>query len=503
MRTLSVPIGGNRTFPLQRSTLLALVLFLVFAFIIINTGPSSNEVDYFNDLQGRSGRGGAGGLDDLRLNPLRGESRGNYGSGSEPHSQAAAEEGPSHVDFKIHGIPLTDHVAGTNGYQVFDNLYIHDGHYVAITSQESLDGLSGSSSSSSDDGDDTGDDNYDDDGRRVSHRTKSNKAMTRKMAPIPAESEIVGKGDIRFKTIDSEEAELEFGRTVVGRLPGTTIIFNDRPGASGFMIYHTNFVSECFSGAIKALAAAPSSSSSSQSHSGIQLPSRILFPKCNDFEGWSDDRALTTTLLTTLFPSANIEEEGAWRARVKSGVPVVLDRVVIVDRPAAHTGKGDVDKWGKMFGNVAKLVTPVDFFDPIRFAMMRGLGIRPSDVNSHINSKSNINDDNDNDSYSVKEGKSKPVVTYMDQQGEGRRLLKTDHEALVKALKGLTDIAEIHIARPKQMSVKERTELLAKTTILISVHNENLMYQMWMENSDTSTVMEIFDAGGYAREFPE
>lgn len=399
---MSLPAG--RAVPAQRTVLLAIFGFLLCCLVIINTAPVARTASFVEAIKKRNG----------------------------VESEQATFEVPSaassHVDMEEVGVPLTEHVAGLHGYQVFDNLYIHDGNYLAVLP----------------------------------------KGMSRRSSRImPSESEVLSGGDIGFKLIESDEAELEFGKSVIGRLPGVTVIFNDKPGVAGYMVYHTNFVSECFAGAFKALGAAPPRPTLDS------LPARIMFPKCNDFEGWSDDRGLTPTLLTTLFPGTHIEEEGGWRARVKSGMPVVLDRVVIVDRPAAHTGKGDVEKWGKMFSNVAKLETPEDFFEPVRKAMIKGLGIKDKPT-------------------------SKPVVTYLDHQSEGRRLLKEDHEELLKALKTLTDVAEVHVAKPKQMTAKEKIELISKTSVLLTVHNDDLLQQMWMKASDVSTVMEIFDVGGYS-----
>lgn len=404
---MSLP--GGRSAPGQRTVLLAVFAFLLCCLVIINTAPVARTASFVEAVKKRNAV--ADFADEEQQAPLM-----------------TPDTASSHVDLEQVGVPLTEHVAGLHGYQVFDNLYIQDGNYVAVVPKG---------------------------------------ASRRAARAMPSQSEVLGQGDIGFKIIESDEVELEFGKSVIGRLPGVTVIFNDKPGAAGYMIYHSNFVSECFAGAFKALAAAPPRRSLNS------LPSRIMFPKCNDFEGWSDERGLTPTLLTTLFPSAHIEEEGGWRVRVKSGMPVVLDRVVIVDRPAAHTGKGDVEKWGKMFGNVAKLDTPEDFFEPVRQAMMKGLGIKSKPT-------------------------SKPVVTYLDHQADGRRLLKEDHTRLLAALKSLTDVAEVHVAKPKQMTVKEKIELIGKSSILLSVHNEDLLQQVWMKASDVSTVIEIFDVGGYS-----
>jgi hypothetical protein len=47
----------------------------------------------------------------------------------------------------------------------------------------------------------------------------------------------------------------------------------------------------------------------------------------------------------------------------------------------------------------------------------------------------------------------------------GRRLLQHEHEGLIDALKGLTDIAEVHVANIREMTMAEKMELFGRTTV--------------------------------------
>jgi hypothetical protein len=47
----------------------------------------------------------------------------------------------------------------------------------------------------------------------------------------------------------------------------------------------------------------------------------------------------------------------------------------------------------------------------------------------------------------------------------GRRLLQHEHEGLIDALKGLTDIAEVHVANIREMTMAEKMKLFGRTTV--------------------------------------
>lgn len=158
---------------------------------------------------------------------------------------------------------------------VFDNLYAHQGRYVAVSDDTAM------------------------------HRV--------------AEGAVSGANP-QFRVLNGFHALQEFGSSGIV-LPGTTvsagveqskpsmdtanrlqIIFNDPPGPEGYMIYPANFIGEAFLGAWKAVASSPSLTAlrdwmethnvirkgSREIAGGTSLPARYLFPKCGRAGTWQD-----------------------------------------------------------------------------------------------------------------------------------------------------------------------------------------------------------------------
>jgi hypothetical protein len=57
---------------------------------------------------------------------------------------------------------------------------------------------------------------------------------------------------------------------------------------------------------------------------------------------------------------------------------------------------------------------------------------------------------------------------------EGRRLLKSHHDNLIRALTGLIDIAEVHVADVRKMSMREKLKLFGKATVCLR-HRTSLL----------------------------
>ncbi len=64
----------------------------------------------------------------------------------------------------------------------------------------------------------------------------------------------------------------------------------------------------------------------------------------------------------------------------------------------------------------------------------------------------------------------KPVVTYIDRQGTGRRLIEESHNGLVEALKELEKegLCEVQIARMEKFGLREQIRIVARSAV--SVH---------------------------------
>ncbi|GHJ88405.1 hypothetical protein NliqN6_4807 [Naganishia liquefaciens] len=327
------------------------------------------------------------------------------------------------------------------GFVVFDNLYAHRGRYVTVSDDTAM--------------------------RRV------------------AEAAVSG-GNPQFRVLNGVHAAQEFGSSGIV-LPGTTIIFNDPPGPDGYMIYPANFIGEAFLGAWKAIASAPAATSLNgwmelhnvtqnglrEMTSDIPLPARYLFPKCGRAGTWQDAEGKNAWFLTHASPYAAIEEGGSWMARAQSGDAFLFERAVIVDRMAAHSYKGEVDEVGKMSAAIARSPIPhEDMMASLRESFFESMGIQV-------------------------DGAEKPVILYLDHQIEGRRLLKTHHDNLIRALSELTDIAEVHVADIRKMSAREKLKLFSRATVLISVFNDDSLNQIWMPPTNRTTVIELYDPGSY------
>jgi hypothetical protein len=93
--------------------------------------------------------------------------------------------------------------------------------------------------------------------------------------------------------------------------------------------------------------------------------------------------------LAHALPSATVEDANGWEDRITAGLPIVFEKIVIVDRcefcsalpftspepsGSAHSIGGEVGKWGKMNADVAALRTPTAFWSGISQNVMRSVG---------------------------------------------------------------------------------------------------------------------------------
>ncbi|KAI5450010.1 hypothetical protein NCC49_003772 [Naganishia albida] len=336
-------------------------------------------------------------------------------------------------------VPRTEVVRDFPGFIVFDNLFTFQGRYIAVS-----------------------------DDRRTRHIARS--AIT---GTVP-----------ELLVLNEFQASQKLG-TAGMIVPGTTIIFNDPPGPDGYMIYPSNFIGEAVLGAWKALATSPTTTALRRNGSvGIDvenggtgvvaLPSRYIFPKCGRAGTWQGSGGQNAWFLTHLSPFAAIEEQGSWEARARSGEVVIFERVVMVDRMAAHAAGGVVDGVGKMSAAIASAsIQGQDIMVSLRASFLESLG-------------------------AVVNASDKPVVIYMDHQKQARRLIKNQHDDLVQALKGLVDIAEIHVVDVQSLSRTEKVEVFGRATVMLSVFHDDSINQIYMPPSDRSTVIEIYDPGSYA-----
>ncbi|WVR04845.1 hypothetical protein IAU60_001857 [Kwoniella sp. DSM 27419] len=381
-------------------------------------------------------------------------------------SEAIAPGEDDWVDLdRSSGMPVTLYEGGIHGYQVFSNLYLHESVLTAVRSKEGQDILPDCRGPESEDTDEEVRGSKYNDGHQEDRWPGVQSIMTGEQRGAPA-------GENRWRVVEERLAREELGKRAY-KLGGVTYIFNDAPGPDGYLVYFRHFVLEAFLGATRILA------STLPDGVGPVVPQRVWFPRCGADPSWRDDRGENPWFLARALPSASVEDKSGWEDRHTAGLPILLEKVVIVDRWSSHSSKGEVDKWGKMNAAVPHVAAPQSFWSPYRANMMRSLGV---------------------DGVSKTGSRGLPVVVYIDRQTETPKMRPADHDALVGALKGLTEIAEVHVAKVSAMSKARQVDLMSRAQIVISLHGDELFNLLWMP-TEGSTVIGLFEKSGFIRDF--
>jgi hypothetical protein len=94
------------------------------------------------------------------------------------------------------------------------------------------------------------------------------------------------------------------------------------------------------------------------------------------------------------------------------------------------------------------------------------------------------------------------------------KVKEDDRAALIEALKGLTDVAEVHVTKVSAMTKAEQLELMGRAEvsrtirmqvqelipqIVIGLHTNDLYSALWMPATNRSAVVELFEEGGFER----
>ncbi|KAF8628045.1 hypothetical protein AX17_006049 [Amanita inopinata Kibby_2008] len=211
-------------------------------------------------------------------------------------------------------------------------------------------------------------------------------------------------------------------------------------------------------------------------------PMRFLLPFSED-GAWRDRAGVNGPLMRAAFPSASIEVSDYWSDLQKLDSAVVFDRLMLVNRQAAHFHpNGGV--WFKMIAGSMSVNASKGFWEPLRDSLIRGLlGSVPS-----VNERGAVVDLDSHQDNSL------PLVTYISRQSGGRRLTDQDHEGLVQALLDLEKegVCKVRVVRMETLTLHEQVDLAARSTVIVGVHGNGLTHQLWMPSSRWSTVMEIF-----------
>ena len=206
-------------------------------------------------------------------------------------------------------------------------------------------------------------------------------------------------------------------------------------------------------------------------------PQRLIFPHCDSVQ-WRDRAGLNIFFLRTAFPGLSIEFKQDWaeRATIGSGGPasaetdlapgrypqtaraLVLDRVVLGDRAAWERGPDKVKDPAHKY----PLVVSRHWWAPVRRRVVEyAAGFRevvwPGEA----------------ELAAIAKGRTakweRPVITYVNRQSTGRRLLDQDHEVLVVALEelGRKYDYEVVVASMEFMSKFDQIYLSSRTTVCL------------------------------------
>ncbi|KAF9458149.1 hypothetical protein BDZ94DRAFT_1174146 [Collybia nuda] len=215
-------------------------------------------------------------------------------------------------------------------------------------------------------------------------------------------------------------------------------------------------------------------------------PARFLIPFSHNGE-WRDRAGVNGPLMRAAFPHTSIEQSEYWEDLIKLNITVVFERVVLVNRHAAHT-HNYANQWYKMIAGTMNVTVPDGFWAPIQKSLVQNiLGYLPAVEDRGVGM-------NPLEAVSMK-----PLVTYISRQAAGRRLLEKDHEGLVGALRKLEEegICDVQVAMMERMTVRDQIDLVARSTIILGVHGNGLTHQLWMPPSSRSTIIEIFSPEGF------
>jgi hypothetical protein len=222
-------------------------------------------------------------------------------------------------------------------------------------------------------------------------------------------------------------------------------------------------------------------------------PRRLIFPHCDPLL-WRDRAGLNIFFLRTAFPGLSIEYSQDWaeRASIGQGGPasaetglnvgqyprtaraLVLDRVVLGDRAAWERSPHNVKNPAHQY----PLVVSRHWWAPVRRAVVEyAAGARsvvwPGEVELDALLTKGATE---------KPRGERPVITYVNRQSTGRRLLDQDHEALVAALEdlGRKYDYEVVVASMEFMNKFDQIYLSSRTTVRsfpFFVFNANLLFQ--------------------------
>ncbi|KAJ7438918.1 hypothetical protein B0H11DRAFT_1752292 [Mycena galericulata] len=280
---------------------------------------------------------------------------------------------------------------------------------------------------------------------------------------------------LQLRFISPDEVFYIFGQ-VVKRIKGLSVIVYDPPQ---LMKHCDNWFGEVILGAWRVYShLSPEPVMWKEPPKHLPLPRRFILP----FMDSNDLAGMHGPLMRLAFPDATIEQAGYWDDLKKIGTTVVFERVMLVNRNAAHKHPF-AGVFNSMIGAAMNVSSPRNFWAPVRRTLWQNILPRKRIPGMTLSPK-------DVDEYP-------PMVTYISRQGFDRRLAAADHDGLISALRELKvqGICDFRVAVLERMTLSEQLDLVATTTILVGVHGSGLTHQLWMPGK---TTIEIVVPNGYS-----
>lgn len=340
--------------------------------------------------------------------------------------------------------------------------------------------------------------------------------------------------------ISPEEARHRWGPVKAGEpyrvwaVEGNTFLVND---PSQFLRHYYHFVAELVFGAW-----AFWTGTFSQSPDGVVTASsppptlentpsldRFIFMN-SDADGWRDNPGFNRYFLRAAFPSLTVEHREDWDDRVLTSRPPPypaynysnpdpnldktdeeirrgsrvwrFDQVLFADRSAAFRGEACGSRTQRTAAEAFEAMQkrlPVGWWDPLRKAVLQFAGatenIKSSAPRTELMSAA--------DPQAHLPMPEKVVITYIDRQKTKRSLAPADHTLLVKSLEELTEKRgwELIVVQAENLTKDMQIRIMARTTILLSIHGNGLTHLCLMPNTRISTVIEMFVPEGFAHDY--
>lgn len=331
--------------------------------------------------------------------------------------------------------------------------------------------------------------------------------------------------------ISPKDAEARWGKRIWA-VPDFTILYWD---PLQFINHYYHFAAELLMGTWRMLASYDAHITARGEYTKIPTPARAVFPHVEP-KVWRDGPSFNQFFLHAVWPGIGMEFSDAWEDRVKltkSSAPeapgnpaphaFLYEKVLLADRSASFRGQ-HCSVNARTVSEAIEATRPdledgpgMDkgrwWWEPLRRRVLK-----MASVNEAIQEVSlwwyGTEVDVARLSKELPGGRPTVHITYISRQtARHRKLIKEDHEVLVKALTELVDRKNsqpdsptkrpwhLEIVEAEHISREEQVRIAARTTVLLGVHGNGLTHLIMMPLTPLATVIEMFYPGGFAMDY--